>query len=250
MGRSGAILATVVVAAVLAGCATGPDANPRDPLEPLNRTVFGFNDALDKAVLKPVAQGYQQATPALVRTGVSNFFRNLSEPWSFVNNVAQGRISDAGETFIRFTTNTVFGLGGVLDIAGEARIPQHKQGLGDTLARYQVPAGPYVVVPLFGPSTVRDTAALPVDLKADTLNAIDDVPWRNSLYALRLVSRRAELLGPGEVLEQAALDKYSFVRDAYLQRLQNRQQRADRADAGEVPAEMADTAPASPDNGN
>ena len=249
MGRAGrgwTILAAAAVA-TLAGCATQPNADPRDPLEPMNRAVFGFNDAVDAAVLKPVAQGYQQAVPELARTGVGNFFRNLSEPWSFVNNVAQGRISDAGETFIRFTTNTVFGLGGLLDIAGEANIDQHKQDFGQTLAHYGVPTGPYLVLPLLGPSTVRDTAALPVNVQGDLLLGINHVPTRNSLYALRVIDVRANLLRAGAVLDEAALDKYSFTRDAYLQLRRNQPRDTTESD-GDVDSE--DTAATPTSGGN
>jgi phospholipid-binding lipoprotein MlaA len=211
--------------ALATGCATGPELNthnPRDPYEPFNRSVYKFNDAVDRAVLKPVAIAYRDATPPLIRTGVGNFFRNLTEPWSFVNNVLQLKAQAAGETAIRFAVNTVFGLGGILDIAGEANIDQHKQDFGQTLAYYRVPSGPYLVLPLLGPSTVRDTAALPVDFQGNLLSNVDDVAARNSLYALRLVDARANLLRVSSVLEAAALDRYSFTRDAYLQLRQRR----------------------------
>ena len=217
------LFAAVVAALVLAGCATPPDqrTNPRDPFEPFNRGVYRFNDAVDRAVLKPVATGYRDITPPLIRTGVGNFFRNLTEPWSFVNNVLQGRVQDAGETWIRFAVNTVFGLGGILDIAGEANIDRHKQDFGQTLAFYGVPTGPYLIIPLLGPSTVRDTAALPIDWKGNLLSHVDDVSLRNSLTGLRIVDTRANLLRVSSVLDGAALDQYSFTRDAFLQLRRN-----------------------------
>lgn len=211
--------------ALATGCASNPQINthnPRDPFEPFNRSVYKFNDAVDRAVLKPVAIAYRDTTPPLVRTGVGNFFRNLTEPWSFVNNVLQLKVQAAGETAIRFAVNTVFGLGGILDIAGEANIDQHRQDFGQTLAYYRVPSGPYLVLPLLGPSTVRDTAALPVDVQGNLLSGVDDVAVRNSLYALRLVDIRANLLRVSSVLEAAALDRYSFTRDAYFQVRQRR----------------------------
>jgi len=224
------VIAALAVVAVLAGCANGPTRNPRDPFEPFNRSVYKFNDGVDRAVLKPVATVYRDVTPPLVRTGVGNFFRNLTEPWSFVNNVLQGRIQDAGETWIRFAVNTVFGLGGILDIAGEANIDRHKQDFGQTLAFYGVPTGPYLILPLLGPSTVRDTAALPIDLKGNLLSHVDDVSLRNSLYALRVVDTRANLLRVSSVLDGAALDQYSFTRDAFLQLRRNQRKDTTESD--------------------
>ncbi|WPB59354.1 VacJ family lipoprotein [Xylophilus sp. GOD-11R] len=223
-------MAAIAVVVFMAGCATGPERNPRDPFEPFNRGVYKFNDAVDRAVLKPVATVYRDVTPAPIRTGVGNFFRNLTEPWSFVNNVLQGRIQDAGETVIRFAVNTVFGLGGLLDIAGEANIDRHRQDFGQTLAFYGVPTGPYLILPLLGPSTVRDTAALPVDFKGNLLSNVDDVSVRNSLYALRVVDTRANLLRVSSVLDGAALDQYSFTRDAFLQLRRNQRKDTTESD--------------------
>lgn len=205
---------------LLAGCATGPDADPRDPLEPFNRGVQRFNDGVDEAVLKPVATGYVNVTPAPVRTGVSNFFSNLGDLWSAVNAGLQLRPRESAENLMRFSVNTVLGLGGLLDVASEAGIPRTRIDFGQTLGRWGVPSGPYVVLPLFGPSTVRDTGALVVDNAGDLVGAIDHVPTRNSLYALRVVDTRAGLLRATTLLDEAALDKYSFTRDLYLSRRQ------------------------------
>lgn len=202
---------------VLSGCATGPNANPRDPLEPFNRGVYKFNDAVDQAVLKPVATAYVKVTPSVVRTGVNNFFGNLGDAWSAVNSVLQLHGQDAAESMMRFSFNTVFGLGGLLDIAGEAGIPRHKEDFGLTLARWGVPTGPYLVLPLLGPSDLRDTAALPVDWQGSLIRHVTPTTDRNELYLLQTVSTRANLLGATSLLEQAALDKYSFTRDVYLQ---------------------------------
>jgi len=212
----GRLAAALGAALLLAGCASGPQANPADPFEPYNRGMTTFNENVDKAVLKPVATAYRDVTPQPVRTGVTNFFGNLGDAWSFVNSVLQLRGREAFDSLVRFGTNTVLGLGGVLDIASEAGIARHKQDFGLTLGRWGVPTGPYLVLPLLGPSTVRDTAALPVDLYADPLLAVDPVSARNSLYALRFVNRRAELLRATSVLDAAALDSYSFTRDVYL----------------------------------
>jgi len=207
--------------ALLSACATGPDANPRDPLEPFNRGVYKFNDAVDEAVLKPVATAYQQVTPSPVRTGVGNFFSNLGDLWSSVNAGLQLRPREATENLMRFSVNTVFGLAGVLDIASEMGIPRTRLDFGHTLGRWGAPAGPYLVLPILGPSSVRDTTGLLVDVQGDLTSGIDHIPTRNSLYALRVVDTRASLLRASSVLEGAALDKYSFTRDLYLNRRQS-----------------------------
>ncbi|MCU0942427.1 MAG: VacJ family lipoprotein [Hydrogenophaga sp.] len=206
---------------LLAGCATGPDANPRDPLEPLNRGVQRFNDAVDDAVLKPVATAYVDVTPSPVRTGVNNFFSNLGDLWSAFNAGLQLRPRETAENVMRFSVNTVLGFGGVLDIATEAGIPRTRIDFGQTMGRWGVPSGPYVVLPIFGPSSVRDTAGLVVDSTGDPAGELNHIPTRNSLYALRAVDTRAQLLGASNLLQEAALDKYSFTRDFYLNRRQS-----------------------------
>jgi phospholipid-binding lipoprotein MlaA len=207
---------------LLAGCATGPTALPHDPLEPLNRSVQRFNDGVDEAVLKPVATAYRDHLPSPVRTGVGNFFGNLRDLWSSVNAVLQLRPREAAENFMRFNVNTVFGLGGVLDIASEMGIERTRLDMGHTLGHWGVPAGPYLVLPLLGPSSVRDTTGLVIDRQGDGVSQwVDDISTRNTLTALRVVDTRASLLGASALLDQAALDKYSFTRDAYLQRRQS-----------------------------
>jgi phospholipid-binding lipoprotein MlaA len=223
--------ALVLGAVLLAGCASGPGAHPDDPLEPYNRSMTRFNDGVDEAVLKPVATAYKDVVPSPVRTGVNNFFGNLGDAWSFVNSVLQLQPEQALASLVRFNVNTVFGLGGLLDIATEMGVDRNKQDFGLTLGRWGVPTGPYLVLPLLGPSTVRDTAALPVDMQANLLGELDSVPTRNSLYALRLVDTRANFLGAGAVLEGAALDKYSFTRDVFLQRRAQRSGAQDASDA-------------------
>lgn len=203
---------------LMGGCATGPDANPRDPLEPFNRGVFKFNDAVDGAVVKPVAEVYRDITPDLVRTGVSNFFGNLSDFWSFINATLQVRPQEAVENLARFNVNTILGLGGLLDIASEMGIDRTKLDFGQTMGRWGVPSGPYLVLPLLGPSSVRDAAGFSVESRGDLVMGINHVPARNSLYGLRLIETRANLLRASSMLEGAALDRYSFSRDFYLQR--------------------------------
>lgn len=211
----------LLLGAVLAGCASGPNANPRDPLEPFNRGVSQFNDAVDGAVLKPVATAYRDVTPDLVRTGVSNFFENLRDAWSAANAALQLRPREATENTMRFAINTVFGLGGVLDIASEMGIDRTRLDFGQTLGRWGVPPGAYLVLPIFGPSSIRDAAGFTVESAGDLVNNVSDIPTRNSLTALRAVETRANLLRATSMLEGAALDKYSFTRDIYLQRRQN-----------------------------
>ena len=202
---------------VISGCATGPQANPRDPLEPLNRTVYGFNEVVDNAVLKPVATVYTKVTPTLVRTGVTNFFSNLTEVWSTANNALQFKGREAVESWMRFSINTVFGLGGIFDLATDMGLERHKEDFGQTLGSWGVPSGPYLVLPLLGSSTVRDTAALPLDMQGNALNAVPHSGDRDRLTGLNLVNTRANLLRASAVLDDAALDKYTFSRDFYLQ---------------------------------
>ncbi|MCU0925393.1 MAG: VacJ family lipoprotein [Hydrogenophaga sp.] len=218
LSRQGVHAVLIALAAVLSGCATGPDANPRDPLEPLNRGVTRFNDAVDSAVLKPVATVYRDVTPDLVRTGVNNFFDNLRDVWSFVNASLQLKPQAAAENGLRVSVNTVFGLGGVLDIASEMGIERTRLDFGQTLGRWGVPPGPYLVLPIFGPSSFRDAAGFSIESSGDLVSRINDIPVRNSLTVLRAVETRANLLRATTMLEGAALDKYSFTRDFYLQR--------------------------------
>lgn len=216
------LTAWALASALLAGCATGPTAQPHDPLEPFNRSMQRFNDGVDEAVLKPVATAYRDHLPSPVRTGVNNFFGNLRDLWSSLNAVLQARPREAAENFMRFNVNTFLGFGGLLDIATEMGIERTPLDMGHTLGRWGVPAGPYLVLPLLGPSSVRDATGLVVDRQGDWVSqGVDDVSTRNSLTGLRVVDTRASLLGASNLLEQAALDKYSFLRDAYLQRRQS-----------------------------
>lgn len=211
----------VLAALMLSGCATGPNANSRDPLEPFNRGMYRFNDTVDRAVVKPVATVYRDVLPSPVRTGVTNFFGNLQDAWSFVNNSLQLKGEAAGNSLMRFSVNTFLGLGGLLDIASEMQIERRTEDFGQTLGHWGVGAGPYLVLPLLGPSTLRDTAALPVDAQGNLVSGVGDVSTRNSLTTLSLLNRRARLLDASSILDQVALDPYTFTRDAFLQRRQN-----------------------------
>lgn len=216
--RRASAIGAVAAVSLLSGCATTQDASahPQDPFEPFNRSMYAFNDGLDRAVLKPVATVYRDVTPSVARDGVSNFFANLGDAWSFVNNLLQGQGEGAYNSMVRFSVNTFLGMGGLFDIASEAGIARRKQDFGQTLGRWGVPSGPYLVLPVMGPSTVRDAAGLPVDMLGNPVSAIQDIPVRNSLYALRFVDTRAGLLNASDTLDAVAVDRYSLMRDVYL----------------------------------
>jgi len=193
-------------------------ANRADPWENWNRKVYGFNTAIDDAVVRPVAEFYTNVVPQPVRTGVTNFFGNFADAWSAVNNLLQGKLADTGQDLARVGTNTIFGLGGIFDVATDLGIDPQREDFGQTLGRWGVPAGPYVVWPLFGPSTLRDSAALPLDRYWGPALVFADERTQYILAAFGLVNERANLLPATRMLDGLALDKYVFVRDAYLQR--------------------------------
>ncbi|MFS2218079.1 VacJ family lipoprotein [Telluria sp. Tellsp104] len=204
-------------AVLLCGCATGPGRDPADPLEPLNRATFRFNDTLDRHIAQPVARTYNRTVPRFVRTGVDNFFSNLGDVPVMLNDFAQLRLMDGMNDLMRVAVNSTFGVLGVLDIATPAGIAKHNQDFGLTLGHYGVPAGPYLVLPLFGPSTFRDAAGFGVDQYASPITYAKPA-LRNTLWGVDFVSTRARYLNATNLLEQAALDRYLFVRDAYLGR--------------------------------
>lgn len=215
--RGCAYAALVALTLLSTGCATGPGANPKDPLEPMNRRVSRFNDVLDDNVLKPAATGYRDYTPQLVQTGIGNFFRNLADVFSTVNNGLQLKGRETAESLMRVVVNTTLGIYGIFDVATEIGLQRHPEDLGQTLGYWGVPDGPYVVLPVFGPSTLRDTSVLPVELSTDLVSKHDDIAERNVAMAARIVDKRASLLKTSDLLAGAAIDKYSFTRDSYLQ---------------------------------
>lgn len=221
--------ATLLALMILQGCASrlitddnnSPIVRQRtaaDPLEGVNRAVFSFNEGLDRTVVKPVTTAYRAVTPELVRRGVSNVFSNINDIVSLFNNALQLKTVATSDTFFRVTVNTLWGLGGIFDVAGEMRIPKHSEDFGQTLGHWGVPPGPYLVLPLLGSSSVRDATGSIVDSQVDLVSLSTNVSSRNSLTALRVVEARSRYLGVGEVLDEAALDKYSFSREIYLQR--------------------------------
>lgn len=212
------VIRIVVLALTCAvgGCAT--TTNPKDPFERFNRAMFNFNDTLDQHAVKPAAEAYNKVVPDFVQIGVGNFFGNLGDVWTTVNNFLQGKVADGFSDVMRVAVNSTLGLGGVLDIGSEAGLTKHKEDFGQTLGKWGVRSGPYVVLPVLGPSTLRDTVATPLDLTANPWQQKYPVRWRNTGTVVRLIDQRAALLGASNLLEDAALDRYEFVRDAYLQR--------------------------------
>lgn len=218
----GAVVVGLV--AFLTGCATVPPGagqDPRDPLEAFNRQVFEFNEGLDKVVLKPLAQVYDKVLPRPVQECLSNGFSNLREPSNAVNNLLQGKASEAVSDVCRFAVNTTVGLLGCFDVASRMGLEKHREDFGQTLGVWGVGNGAYLVLPLFGPSTLRDTAGLGVETVLDVNFWLNDVAVRNTIFAVRTVHYRAELLKTDELISGAALDKYTFLRDGYLQRRRN-----------------------------
>lgn len=210
-------LALVVAAAgLLGGCATS--GNPKDPIEGFNRAMFGFNEGLDKVIIKPVATGYEAVLPDPIQTGVANFFSNIADLMIGVNNLLQGKPAQAASDAGRVLVNTTMGFLGIIDVASSMGMEKHEEDVGQTFGRWGMTDGAYVVLPFFGPRTARDTIGLAFDVYTDPVAHVDHIPTRNVLLTTRLISDRAEFLKADKVIEEAALDKYSYVRDAYLQR--------------------------------
>lgn len=236
-------LVMAAVVALVAGCASVPGAAPppkEDPWENFNRKVFSFNESVDEAVLKPVATAYVKVVPELVRKGVSNVLGNIGDVWSAANHLLQGKIHTGLDMGMRVLTNTVFGLGGLLDPATEFGLVRRSEDFGQTLGRWGVGPGPYLVLPLLGPSTARDGTALLLDRQASpsALGTTDAASY--SITAIEVINLRANLLGATRLLNDVALDKYSFLRQAYLAR------RLDVVHDGAPPMEKFDDEPADP----
>lgn len=212
----------LLLLAVLTGCASNMPSNagsdPRDPFERYNRNMFTFNHELDKKIIKPVATAYSDYLPTFFQTIIGNFFGNIGDVWTAANNFLQGKPREGTSDVVRVIFNSTIGLAGLLDISTPAGLPKHDEDFGQTLAVWGVKSGPYVVLPIFGSSTLRDSIAKPVDLYADPLGYAENIRFRNSARAIRLVDDRAALLGASSLMEGAALDPYEFMRDAYLQR--------------------------------
>lgn len=212
----------VTLALALGGCASVPAPHPADPLQGWNRNVQGFNDTVDEALLKPVATAYRDVVPEFARERVRNFFGNLGDGWSALNQLLQGKVEAGLNMTLRLATNTVFGVGGLFDPATDMGLDRRSEDFGQTLGRWGVGPGPYLVLPLLGPSTVRDAVALPLDMRATSaalVTANDDKLF--TAATLGVIQGRADLLAASRLLDEIAFDRYSFLRDAYLARRRN-----------------------------
>ena len=215
---AGRFLLAVSLAAAAAGCATA-ESEPRDPWEGMNRRIYRFNDSFDDWIARPVATKYRDLLHGEIRGRVRNFFSNLADPFIGVNNMLQGKLEDGFTDWVRFVFNTTFGLLGIHDVASDMGLEKHNEDFGQTLGRWGVGSGAYVVLPLLGPSSVRDGfSSLFVDWHFDPLWYIGNVATRNSVITFRFIERRASLLDVSNLAEEAALDHYAYIRDAFLQR--------------------------------
>ena len=244
--------AAMVAVTGLQGCATvsspmsdaashvpQPKARPVDPWERFNRAVFSFNDQVDEAVLIPLAKAYRAVVPQVVAQGFDNMLSNVADLWSAINHALQGKPQPALEMGMRVAVNSVFGIAGLLDVASEAGIERQSEDFGQTLGRWGVPTGPYVVLPLIGPSNVRDGLSWPID-RVTSLSSLSEGANRYTVTAMELIHTRSGLLNASSVLGQVALDRYAFVRDSYLAR------RLSAVHDGNPPADDEDDEPADP----
>lgn len=224
-GRIGGLSATVLSTALstmvlVAGCASVAKEyrDPRDPWQGYNRAMFKFNTDFDNAFIKPAAKAYRYITPEPVDRSVTNFFNNVADATSAVNNLMQFKLMRAGSDVGRVAVNSTVGIGGLFDVASNLGLPSYKEDFGQTLGYWGIGAGPYFVMPILGASSVRDTVGFAGDVVLDPFFSIDkgEIYW--GFIALRIVDRRADLLAVGDILDDAAIDPYTFVRDAYLQR--------------------------------
>jgi phospholipid-binding lipoprotein MlaA len=204
----------------LGGCAS-PSHNPKDPFESFNRGVYKFNDTLDKAVVKPVAKGYKTVMPSPVQKGLSNFFSNLNDVTVAANDLLQLKVKQAASDTGRIVVNTTVGLLGLIDVASSVGLAKHNEDFGQTMGYWGIGSGPYLMLPFLGPSSVRDSVGLYADTVTGETNRLKHVAVRNEVYLTSLVVKRASLLDEEKVLDEAAIDRYSFIRDAYLQHRQN-----------------------------
>jgi phospholipid-binding lipoprotein MlaA len=209
----------LLLSLTLGGCATtGEYADANDPFEGFNRSIYNFNEKVDRYVLKPVAEGYVEVTPTPVQRGIGNFFNNLEDIGSAANNLLQMKVGRTLSDLSRVLINSTLGLGGLFDVASTANIPRYEEDFGQTLGYWGFGPGPYLVLPLLGPSSVRDTLGLVGDIYLDPLGQLDEESVRMALKGVEIVDVRAGLLGASNMLDMAALDPYAFTRDAYLQR--------------------------------
>jgi len=230
MTRAACVL-VALLSLLTVGCAStqaNVKKDPRDPFERVNRVTFKFNDVLDRHIVRPVAVGYRKVTPDVMQTGITNFFTNLTQPRQIVNNVLQGKFKPALSDTGRFLLNSTLGVGGLFDPASDAGLARSDEDFGQTLGKWGVPSGPYVVIPFYGPSTIRDGIGSAADIFTDPINYVEEDKIRYSVWAFDLLDTRARLLDADQAL-RGAFDPYAFLRNVYLQR------RAYQVSDGNVP---------------
>ena len=216
MRVSRSVFAPLAAVMLVAGCAAAPSRD--DPFEPMNRASYRVHEVVDGHFIKPMVQAYVDYTPRLVQQGIHNFFGNIDDFFSFINSALQNKPDKAGHDLGRVITNTGFGLLGLIDVASEAGVPKGNEDFGQTFGVWGIPQGPYLFIPVFGPTTVRDGTGWIVRGYASPIGYIEDIPTRNVLWALNVIDLRASALQAESVVNQAALDPYTFIRRAYLQR--------------------------------
>ena len=216
------LVLVIALSALVGACASVPRGEFRsksDPWEPMNRSVYSFNQNVDKYFMKPVTETYKFLLPEIVRTGISNAFSNVGDVYTGVNNLLQGKPKDGFDDLVRVFVNSTIGLGGIFDVASSSGMEKHTADFGQTLGVWGVGDGPYMVVPFFGPSNVRDSFGAILDYVTDPISLyVTNVPVRNSLTGVRIVDARERRLGASSLIGEAAFDGYTFLRDAYIQR--------------------------------
>jgi phospholipid-binding lipoprotein MlaA len=227
------VLLGVIIALLVSGCATTTN---KDPLEGINRGVYKFNDVTDRALIKPVATAYKTVTPSPIRKGFSNFFSNLGTLTTVFNDLLQLKFANAFTDAGRFVINTTFGLAGFIDVASMDNIEKHNEDFGQTLGHWGVGSGAYLVLPFIGPSTTRDAFGLAVDTASTDpityTHNIGEIRLHNQIRAAQLLDKRTQLLDATDIVDNASIDPYAFMRDAYLQR------RASLVQDGLVPMDL------------
>ena len=207
----------VGLAIITSSCATTDSSDPRDPLETWNRGVQSFNDHLDDYVMKPVAKGYQFVTPKFVDHGVSNFFSNVDDIAVIANDLLQFKLKETGMDTGRLIVNTTVGLGGLVDVASQLDLPKHNEDLDQTLGFWGIPSGPYLVIPLVGPSTPRGVVGIAGDTMSNPINWVSPAAWPYATGALKTIDMRADRLTASKIVDEASVDRYEFIRNAYFQ---------------------------------